>query len=298
MPELPEVETVRRGLLDKLCGRVVTSVKVFRPASIAHPSATEFVKALKGRRFEDIERRGKYLLFSLDKGAKLAAHLRMSGRLLVLKPTQENKNVRLEHVRVRMELDNGNIFLFEDMRVFGRLWFIAAQIPASEIVSGLKELGVEPLSDDFDADYLFAALKTRTQAIKTVLLDQTLIAGIGNIYADESLHLAGIHPQRRAKELKRGQIEILCTQIKQVLSRAIENRGSTLRNYTDSDGVNGNYQSLAHVYGRAGQQCRQCSAAVMRIRLAGRSAHYCPKCQPLPRLSQATGSPDVTKKRS
>ncbi len=296
MPELPEVETVRRGLIDKLCGRVVRSVQVLRPASIAHPSPDEFAKALQGRRFEDIERRGKYLLFTLDKGAKLGAHLRMSGRLLVLKPAQENKNVRTEHVRVRIELDDGCVFLFEDMRVFGRLWFIPAQVPVEQIVSGLADLGVEPLSADFNADYLGEALKTRTQAIKTVLLDQTLIAGIGNIYADESLHLARINPQRRAKELKRNQIEVLCTQIKQVLSRAIENRGSTLRNYTDSDGVNGNYQSVAHVYGRAGHACRQCSAAIVRIRLGGRSAHFCPKCQPVPRSGKAIDSPGAKKK--
>jgi formamidopyrimidine-DNA glycosylase len=282
MPELPEVETVRRGLEPKLRGRRVTKVTVLRPASIGHPTPNDFVKSLQGREFGDIERRGKYLLFKLDKGAQLGAHLRMSGRLLVFKPGQK-QTVREEHVRVRIELDNGHVFVFEDMRVFGRLWFIPAKTPAEKIVTGLADLGVEPLSDEFDADYLQSVLKTKSQPIKGALLDQTLIAGIGNIYADESLHLAGINPQRPAKELKRAQIEALVARVKEVLARAIEKRGSTLRNYTDSDGVNGNYQSTAYVYGREGSGCHQCSTAIVRVKLSGRSAHFCPKCQPAPR---------------
>lgn len=284
MPELPEVETVKRGLEGKLRGRKVTGVRVLRPDSVGYPSPKEFASSLKGHTFHEVTRRGKYLVFELDKGAKLGAHLRMSGRLLVLKPGGEPKSrVRDEHVRVRMELDDGNVFLFEDMRVFGRLWYVPKGLPAEAVVSGLADLGVEPLDDEFDAEYLAEVLRSKSQPIKSALLDQTLIAGIGNIYADESLHLAGINPQRTAKSLTRTQLAVLVDRIKEVLSRAIEKRGSTLRNYTDSDGVNGNYQSTAYVYGREGDLCRTCKNHIVRIKLAGRSSHFCPKCQPAPR---------------
>jgi formamidopyrimidine-DNA glycosylase len=284
MPELPEVETVKRGLEPKLRGRKVVAVKVLRPDSVGHPSPREFATQLKGHAFRSIERRGKYLVFDLDKGAKLGAHLRMSGRLLVLKPGGEAKSrVRDEHVRVRIELDDGNVFLFEDMRVFGRLWYVPKGTAVENVMTALSELGVEPLSEEFDADYLGEVMRTKTQPIKSALLDQTLIAGIGNIYADESLHLAGINPQRPAKSLTKAQLVVLVDRIKEVLSRAIENRGSTLRNYTDSDGVNGNYQTTAYVYGREGKKCHTCKNEIVRIKLAGRSSHFCPKCQPAAR---------------
>lgn len=282
MPELPEVETVRRGLLNKLRGRKVTRVEVLRVDSVGYPSPKEFSSKLVGHSFVDIERRGKYLLFALDRGAALGAHLRMSGRLLVIRPGTEAKSrVRAEHVRVQLSLDDGNLFLFEDMRVFGRLWYVPKGSTPERIVSGLADLGVEPLSADFTADYLSEVLSSKSQPIKGALLDQTLIAGIGNIYADESLHLAGINPQRPAGSLTRVQIEVLVERIKEVLERAIERRGSTLRNYTDSDGVNGSYQDSAYVYGRAGKNCHQCKSEIVRIKLAGRSSHYCPKCQPM-----------------
>jgi formamidopyrimidine-DNA glycosylase len=284
MPELPEVETVKRGLQSKLRGRKVAAVKVLRPDSVGYPTPKEFTTKLTGHKFGDIIRRGKYLLFELDRGAHLGAHLRMSGRLLVLKPGAEAKaGVRDEHVRVRMQLDDGNIFLFEDMRVFGRLWYVPKGMSADDVVSGWADLGVEPLSDEFNVHYLYDGLRSRTGSIKGALLDQTLIAGIGNIYADESLHLAGINPQRTSNTLTRAQLSVLVDRIKEVLSRAIEKRGSTLRNYTDSDGVNGDYQSAAYVYGRERSPCLTCKTPIARIKLAGRSAHYCPKCQPVPR---------------
>jgi formamidopyrimidine-DNA glycosylase len=205
----------------------------------------------------------------------------MSGRLLVLKPGGEAKSrVRDEHVRIRMELDDGNIFLFEDMRVFGRLWYVPSGTAPDDVIGGLADLGVEPLSDEFDAEYLRDGLRNKTGPIKSALLDQTLIAGIGNIYADESLHLAGINPLRPANSLTMPQITVLVQRVKEVLARAIERRGSTLRNYTDSDGVNGNYQTTAYVYGREGELCHTCKNDIVRVKIAGRSAHYCPKCQP------------------
>jgi formamidopyrimidine-DNA glycosylase len=275
MPELPEVETVRRGLLKKLPGKKVRAVQVLRPDSVGWPSPAQFAQRLKGHKFVDIDRRGKYIVFKLDRGAHMVAHLRMSGRLLI----GGKGKVREEHVRVRMQLDSDEELIFEDMRVFGRLWFVDAGEEVNEVVSGLADLGVEPL-ENLTPKYMQKAFANRTQPIKSALLDQTVIAGIGNIYADESLHLSKINPQKPAKLLTLPELTRLTKQIKLVLSRAIEMRGSSLRNYTDSSGVNGNYQNRAWVYGREGKPCNSCGTEIVRIKLAGRSSHYCPSCQP------------------
>lgn len=276
MPELPEVETVRRGLMSQLPGHTVTKVRVLRDDSVGHPSARVFAKTLVGHKFIDIQRRGKYLIVELDKGAFLAAHLRMSGRLLVA----DAGTARDSHIRVRIEMSNGEELIFEDMRVFGRLWYVSPEESLEQVVSGLADLGVEPLDEEFNGKYMQAAFKNKSQPIKSALLDQTIIAGIGNIYADESLHLAGIHPRRPAKALKLAELERLSSRIKDVLAKAIKLRGSTLRNYTDSSGVNGGYQLKAHVYGRTGLTCHSCSTSIERIKLGGRSSHFCPFCQP------------------
>ena len=277
MPELPEVETVRRGLMTQLPGLTITAVRVLRDDSVGHPTPRAFARGLVGHRFVDVQRRGKYLLIELDKGAVLAAHLRMSGRLLV----KGRSSARDSHIRVRIELDNGEELIFEDMRVFGRLWYVSAKESVDNVVSGLAGLGVEPLDAELSGKYMQAAFKNKTQPIKSALLDQTIIAGIGNIYADESLHLAGINPQRSAKALKPAELERLSTRIKEVLAKAIDLGGSTLRNYTDSSGVNGKYQHKAYVYGRTGMRCHSCSSQIERIKLAGRSSHFCPRCQPV-----------------
>lgn len=279
MPELPEVETVRRGLLARLSGKTIAKAEVLRPASIGYPEPDQFALAIVGHTFVDVRRRGKYLICELDKGAHLAAHLRMSGRLLVTKSGKSN--AREEHIRVDLTLTNGEHLIFEDMRVFGRLWYIAAKEKVEDKVSGLKGLGPEPLDPGFDGAYLQQAFASKSQAVKSALLDQTIIAGIGNIYADESLHLAGVNPQKPAKELKLAELNLLAKQVIEVLSRAIKLGGSSLRNYTDSDGVNGNYQQKAHVYGREGDPCRRCRSQIVRVKIGGRSSHFCPTCQPL-----------------
>ena len=274
MPELPEVETVRQGLLLALPGEVVSKVDVLRKDSIGHPTAEQFARLLPGHSFEDVERRGKYLLMKLSGGAGLAVHLRMSGRLLLMK-----KGTRAtKFLRVRIKLKSGLELGFEDMRVFGRLWFVPADSTFEEIIPGLAELGVEPLPD-LAGSSLIKLFRKKTQAVKSALLDQRLIAGIGNIYADESLFLARIHPQSKAGSITREQADRLADQIKLVLAKAITLGGSSVRDYTDSRGVNGNYQNDAGVYGRTGQPCRVCGAAIKRIKLAGRSTHFCPKCQ-------------------
>lgn len=275
MPELPEVETVCRGLNVQLKGALVKKVEVFRKDSIGYPSVDDFCAALPGHRFIKVTRRGKYILIDLDQGGGLAAHLRMSGRLLVTK----SKTTSGPFLRVRITFADKKELLFEDMRVFGRLWFKPKGMTFQDVIPGLLHLGVEPL-EDLDSSKLAVLFAKKKQSIKSALMDQRLIAGIGNIYADESLFQAGIHPLTPAGRLKKPEIERLVEEIKDVLKRAIKNRGSSVRDYRDSEGVNGNYQNKAWVYGRTGLKCRQCDKLIERVKIAGRSAHYCQKCQP------------------
>jgi formamidopyrimidine-DNA glycosylase len=275
MPELPEVETVRRGLEQNLAGDAIVGVEVLREASIAYPDIESFARELAGHKFGKVLRRGKYLLLKLDGGTGLACHLRMSGRLLV-----RNGKHEPSFLRVRILLASGRELHFEDMRVFGRLWFKPKGKSFEDIIPSLTALGVEPLTD-LSGSYLVQAFSGKAQAVKTALLDQHIIAGVGNIYADESLFLSGLHPTLAAGSLSAAQLERLADNVVAVLEAAIKSGGSSLRDYTDANGVNGNYQRQAWVYGRKGEPCRQCGSAIERIKLNGRSSHFCAKCQPL-----------------
>jgi len=274
MPELPEVETVRRGLQEKLAGATIKAVKVLRPASVGYPGTDEFSRLLKGRKFNQVSRRGKYLLLNLSEDTGMVAHLRMSGRLLVMNAGAPEP----AHVRIRLSLNDGRKLIFDDTRVFGRLWCVPSGLMFEDVVPSLKLLGPEPL-EGLDPEHLRSSFSGKIQCIKTALLDQTIIAGIGNIYADESLHRAGINPTRAAGDLSKAELKKLSTGIVIVLSNAIEAGGSTLRDYTDASGVNGNYQHEALVYGRKDEPCRKCKSSIQRIKLNGRSTHFCPKCQ-------------------
>ena len=283
MPELPEVETVCRGLQLQLPGAMVSEVEVLRDDSIGYPSVDEFIELLPGHKFESVVRRGKYILINMDRGAGLACHLRMSGRLLVVKDLMQVG----KFLRVRIGLKDGRELRFEDMRVFGRLWYVPPGKTFVDVIPTLGELGVEPL-DEMSGLLLEGLFDGKKQPIKSALLDQRLIAGIGNIYADESLYQAGINPLRPAGTVKKVELEKLASEIQKVLRRAIKHRGSTLSDYTDSEGVNGNYQNKAGVYGREGLACRTCKSAIERVKIAGRSSHFCLKCQPIksPRKSR------------
>jgi formamidopyrimidine-DNA glycosylase len=264
-------------LKSHLLGATISGAEVLRVDSIAYPQHDEFENILPGHKFVDVARRGKYILITLDRGAGLAAHLRMSGRFLV---TKKKKTAPGKFLRVRILLADGRELHFEDMRVFGRLWYKPADMTFEQVVPALAELGVEPLTD-LTAAGLALKLEKKKQAVKSALLDQTVVAGIGNIYADESLFRAGIHPQRPAGTLKKAELERLVKEIRLVLLNAIENRGSTLSDYRDADGVNGNYQNQALVYGRTGMECRVCTRKIERVKIGGRSSHFCLKCQPL-----------------
>ncbi len=274
MPELPEVETVARGLERAIVGDAVASVEVLRTDSIAFPDVDQFCELLVGHSIESVTRRGKYVVANLSDGARLVVHLRMSGRLVVKRARAQADRF----LRVRIKLKSKRELHFEDMRVFGRIWYVAPDLALNMVVSGLESLGVEPLTD-LQPRYLKDKFSGKRQAIKSALLDQSIIAGIGNIYADECLFLSGIHPMLPAGDLKLAQLETLVANIIKVLENAISLGGSTLRDYRDAQGENGNYQGEAWVYGREGEQCRRCSDVIMRVKLSGRSSHFCPRCQ-------------------
>lgn len=274
MPELPEVETVRRGLQKELPGARIQSISILRADSVAYPDLKSFIGHLKGKSFCSVERRGKYILMNLSDNTGMVAHLRMSGRLLILKKGAREP----AHVRVRIQLNNGQKLVFDDTRVFGRLWLVEPGSSFEETVPALSKLGPEP-TGALSAAHLEGCFKGKTQSVKTALLDQTIVAGIGNIYADESLFRAGIRPDRPAGDLKSSELKRLCAEIEKVIENAIALGGSTLRDYTSAEGVNGNYQQEALVYGRKGEPCRKCKKSIQRIKLSGRSTHFCPCCQ-------------------
>mgnify|MGYP002399991914 CR=1 FL=1 len=274
MPELPEVETVRLGLERFLVGDSFAGVQVLRNDSVGYPAVKDFVKGLTGRTVVAAKRRGKYLLLELDSNAGLGVHLRMSGRLIVA----DEKHREAQFLRVLIKLKSGRELRFEDMRVFGRMWYVPPGEDFLKVIPALQELGPEPL-EGLTAEHLVSAFRGKKQAIKTALLDQTIIAGLGNIYADEVLFQTGIHPLSLAGSITERDAEKLVVAIAKTLKKAIKHGGTTLRDYANSEGVNGNYQHQSWVYGREDEPCRVCGTEIERIKLAGRSAHFCGNCQ-------------------
>jgi formamidopyrimidine-DNA glycosylase len=280
MPELPEVETVVRGLRAPLIGRSITGVSVAWPRTIARPSVDDLVARVVGRRITLVGRRGKYLIIGLDQGY-LLIHLKMSGRLQVV-PAAHPPD---KHVRVLFDLDNGQQLRFQDVRKFGRLY--AVDDPA-EVTVGL---GPEPLADDFTLDEFCHLLSRRSGRLKSLLLNQQFLAGLGNIYADEVLFSARLHPLRKASSLTRDEQDRLYRAIRTVLGHAVASRGTTLddRGYVDALGQPGMYQEQLAVYGRQGEPCHRCQLPIERIIIGGRSAHFCPGCQ-VERMERSAGS--------
>jgi formamidopyrimidine-DNA glycosylase len=268
--------------LSYLPGRKIEQAQLYSGHTIKHPAAQKFCLGLAGCTFESIDRRGKYLLFQMVGGKSLIVHLGMSGRLLFNESVSE-----LSHVRMNIALTAeakgkrtaSNSLYLQDPRRFSRVWLADAPAKLFAAVPSLSRLGVEPLSKDLNQEYLLNQFSNRKQSIKAVLLDQTVIAGIGNIYADESLFVARIHPLTSAQRLTSVQVKCLIDAVRKVLSRAIERGGSSLRNYSDISGVNGNYQHRAWVYGRSGKPCRVCKTPIQRVVVMARSTHFCPHCQ-------------------
>ena len=269
MPELPEVETIVRGLRGPLVGRTIVGVRIGWENLVARPTVEEFKRRLVGHKILAVRRRGKYLLFPLSGGGCLIVHLRMTGRLL-LKNAGDDPD-KYDHLI--FELDDGRELRFNDMRKLGRVYLVE---DAEEIVGGL---GPEPLDGDFSPADFAALLSRRRGRIKALLLNQRFIAGIGNIYADEALFAARIHPERRADTLAAEEIERLYRAIRRVLRQGIENRGTTLATYRDAEGREGRNQEYLRVFRRRGQPCPRCGTPIERIVVGGRGTYFCPRCQ-------------------
>ena len=270
MPELPEVETVRRGLAPHLLGQTVTAVVVRQPC-LRWPVATEWTTRLPGQTLEDVERRAKYLLLHTGAGIALC-HLGMSGRLRIL--PAETPLQKHDHVDVL--LANGQCLRFNDSRRFGALLWSSA--PAGQHPL-LRELGPEPLGEDFSATDLHVRSRGRRVAVKAFIMDQRIVVGVGNIYASEALFAAGIHPLRPAGALSIEEYARLVAAIRAVLEAAIRQGGTTLRDFVGGDGQSGYFQQELQVYGRDRQPCRHCGGAIQRCRIGQRTSYYCPRCQ-------------------
>ena len=322
MPELPEVETVRRGANQVTLNREITGGDVLLDRAIAYPfSVAEFLNGISGAAIAQWHRRGKYLLAELvgnreqgagektegqrsrgaegqrSRGAEeqrgnyqlpitnyqlpitnsswLCVHLRMTGQLLWL-PRDEPLH---KHTRVRLFFTENWELRFVDQRTFGQIWWVPPAQVVESVVTGLATLGPDPFSPDFSVEYFAAKLRNRRRPIKNALLDQSIVAGIGNIYADEALFRAGLRPETLCTNLRSPQILRLRTAIVEVLEASINAGGTTFSNFLNVEGINGNYGGVAWVYNRAGKPCRICNTPIQRIRLAGRSAHFCPQCQ-------------------
>jgi formamidopyrimidine-DNA glycosylase len=270
MPELPEVETIRRGLAPLLAGRRFTHVTV-RHRGLRWPIAPGFERQLEARAIGAIDRRAKYLLIRCD-GGTLIVHLGMSGSLCVVPAaTPPGKHDHLD-----LALDYGRMLRFNDPRRFGSVHWVEDD-PLDHPL--LATLGPEPLAPGFDGDRLYAETRGRKAAIKQVLMDGHVLAGIGNIYASEALYRAGIHPARSARRVSRARYRLLAEAIHTTLDLALAAGGSTLRDFVDATGSPGCFQQQYGVYGKAGQLCQRCGSAIRQLRQGQRSTFYCPHCQ-------------------
>ena len=281
MPELPEVETVRRGLNQLTLAQAIRGGEVLLNRSLAYPESVQtFLTAIEGKQITGWERRGKYLLAKLGDAHSqdfgwLGVHLRMTGQLLWL----DNSAPLQKHTRIRLFLGDKQELRFVDTRTFGKMWWVPPEQKKEAIITGLQKLGPEPFDSEFSPSYLQNKLKKTKRPIKTVLLDQRIVAGIGNIYADETLFKSGIAPDTIAQDLNIEQIKTLHRAIIEVLNTAIDKGGTTFSDFLNLLGVNGNYGGVAWVYGRGGKPCRVCGSVIEKIKLGGRSTHFCPQCQ-------------------
>ena len=284
MPELPEVETIRRQLAPMVEGRILTAFDVLDPrwCEPAPPEAVE--DAVRGRAIERVTRRGKYLILALEDDVHLVMHLRMTGNLLLAGETDDP-----EHLRVDIALDDGRRLLFVDVRRFGTGDVLLGTDALTEYFD--SRLGVEPLSVDFTAEALRALARGRKQPVKAFLLNQERIAGVGNIYADEALFRARIHPLRPVGKLKREQIEALRAGVIESLELGIDSKGASIDDYRHVDGKRGSFQDRFLVYSRGGEPCVRCGTPIEKLRAAGRGTYVCPSCQPRPRVRRSPPAP-------
>ena len=277
MPELPEVETIRRQLAPMVEGRRLDDVEVLDPRWSEPAPPWEVANATRGRRVERLARRGKYLVWELSGDVHLVMHLRMTGNLLYADDAP--------YTRVRLRLDDGGTVLFCDQRRFGT-GVVLLGIDARDDYFAAR-LGVEPLSADFTADHMRELARGRRAPAKAFLLNQERIAGVGNIYADEALFIARVHPLRPIGTLRRNQFENLRAAVVEVLEAGIDARGATIDDFRHTDGARGAFQDRFLVHLRAGEPCVRCGTTIRKIRAAGRGTYFCRRCQRAPRVSRS-----------
>lgn len=273
MPELPEVETVVRGLRQPLIGRRIEGMWHDWAPTIHSPAPAEFAARVVGQEVRALGRRGKYILISLAHET-LVIHLKMSGRLYVSAADEAQDADRWVHLR--FDLDGGRQLRFSDLRKFGRVYL------TDDVEGLLSHLGPEPFSDEFTLESFRDGMRGRKRAIKSLLMEQEFLAGVGNIYADEALFRAGIHPATRANLLTEDDAKLLHQTVRDTLQAGIEHEGASINWYRKADGGKGDSQNHFFVYGRTDMPCRRCGAAINKIRVAQRGTHFCPQCQPPP----------------
>ncbi|AVK99746.1 bifunctional DNA-formamidopyrimidine glycosylase/DNA-(apurinic or apyrimidinic site) lyase [Pediococcus inopinatus] len=274
MPELPEVETVKRGLDALVVGKKIKKIDIYYPKMVL-PNVTEFTKALTGQIIQGIDRRGKYLLFHFSDQQSMVSHLRMEGKYSV----HSHEMPLNKHDHVVFEFTDGSELRYNDTRKFGRM----VLVPTGEefTVAGLKTIGPEPTPETLSVEYMAETMKKHHKSIKSFLLDQNMIAGLGNIYCDEVLWLAKIHPLQPTNTVPLSKIITLREKIFEELNLAIQAKGTTVFSYLDASGHAGSFQNQLHVYQRTGKPCERCGTAIERIKVAQRGTHFCPFCQKL-----------------
>lgn len=272
MPEMPEVETVRRGLIEQVLNKRITHVEI-RYQNLITGDVDEFIETVTGAVISNIGRRAKFLLIELDNGYTIISHLRMEGKYRV----SADQNAIDKHSHAIFTLDDGQMLIYNDVRKFGRmqLW------PTDKLSENksLKKLGPEPLAADFTFENIKPRIMRHRKDIKTVLLDQSVMGGLGNIYVDEVLWQAKIHPETKADHLTDEEIKDIIKCSNSEIDMAIKSGGSTIRTYLDANGHKGNMQDRLKVYGKEGEPCPRCGTKIEKIKVGGRGTHFCPKCQ-------------------
>lgn len=273
MPEMPELETIKRSLEPHVQGKRIKNINLLLSRQIQKPTPGEFVNRVLFRVIDHLERRGKYLIMKLDNGLSLIFHLRMTGQVCYC-PSGAPQPA---HARIVFSLNDGGSLVFADSRTLGTVY--ALKPAEMDSIKGLAELGPEPLSPEFTLEYLEKVCAGRRGAIKSFLLDQSVVAGLGNIYVDEALFLAGIHPVRTPESVDSEELTRLYDSINKVIADGINDGGTTFRDYRDGNGEKGSHQENLYAYGRDGEPCRKCGTIMEKIRVGGRGTHFCPQCQ-------------------
>lgn len=270
MPELPEVETVKNGLLRKVKNRKIISCNVLWPGIIASPDKETFIKNIANETINDITRRGKFIIFRLDKYF-LISHLRMEGKYFI----KEQNEPYTKHDHIIFSLDNHQELRYNDTRKFGKMYLVTKD---KLELTPLSKLGLEPWDKHLTTTYLKEKLNKK-KPIKTLLLDQTIIAGIGNIYADEILYLSQINPQTQGTKLTTKNLSAIIKNTQEILEKSIKKGGTTIHTYTSVDGITGLFQQELLVHGKENQPCPKCHTKILKTTINGRGTYYCPNCQ-------------------